>query len=108
MPTVLPSPTAPGGNYYVTGTQATAQAWSATVDAAQGYPKAGTDVGGGIHVPPDQSVTQRYGPTYQHPTLSQWAYLADAVTIAALLATAGKPVPIALDVTWVGATAITP
>lgn len=108
MASQLPSPigvtAAPSGVFYIASALATAQGWSATVDAAQGYPSFGVDVGDGLHVPPAQSETFHYGPLFAHPTQQEWAYWSDAVSAAALAATAGLPAPQALDSTWAGAT----
>jgi hypothetical protein len=108
MPAATPSGialTSPGGSYYVTPIQATALAWAASVDTAQGYPKAGVDIGGGVHVPPAQSLTVRYAGIYQHPTLPLWAYLSDAITSPAITSLL-PPIPVALDATWAGATVL--
>jgi hypothetical protein len=96
MPVVAPTTQ----NMYVFSTQAHAQAVQAAVDAVVGpYPKAGGNVGGGIHVPPDQSETLTYALPVQNG--AQWNYPADAVTTVALahptavsaLATAGVTLP---------------
>jgi hypothetical protein len=87
-------------NAYVTATQANALSWQATVDASQGYPKAGVDVGAGIHVPPAQSITLTYFVPFEHPTLAEWAYLADAVSSPALVGASALPIPTLLDATW--------
>ena len=68
-------------NYVVTATQADLTRFSADIDADIGYPKAGTRVGGGIHVEP-LFVTQRHGDILKHPSLSQWAYPDDAPVVA--------------------------
>jgi hypothetical protein len=98
-----PIPSAPLGSFYISATQSLVSAWATTVDASQGYPRAGVDIGGGLHVSVLDGTTYRYASVYQHPTLSMWAYLSDATTVAALAATAGKPIPTQLDATWIGA-----
>lgn len=92
-------------NAYTFAALATAQSAQSTVDVARGYPKAGVNVGGGIHVSP-LFVTVTHDHVYQHPTLSLWAYVSDAVTSVALAAFGGLPVAAALDVTWVGMTVV--
>lgn len=47
--------------------QAGALAMQGKLDVAYGCPKAGVDVGGGVHAPPAQSVTVHYGSVMQHP-----------------------------------------
>lgn len=66
-----------------------AQQCASAVDSALGYPKPGIDVGGGIHAPPEQSVTQ----TYCAPIAlgAQHWYPVDAVTLPIL-----QPLPIVL------------
>lgn len=44
-----------------------ALAMQAKLDVAYGCPIAGVDVGGGVHAPPEQSVTVHYGSVLQHP-----------------------------------------
>lgn len=87
-------------NAYVTASQATATSWQGTVDGNMGYPKAGVDIGGGVHAPPDQSVTTTYAVPFKHPVLSQWAYLSDAVTDGVLIARNGVPAPAQLAQGW--------
>lgn len=62
-------------------------------------PLAGVDVGGGRHVPPQESITTTYAVPTKHPTLAQWAYPVDATTskyiAAPTLATATS-----LDASW--------
>lgn len=93
-------------NAYVFASLPAAQACVPVVDAAQGYPKAGVEVGGGLHVKDAGGgpfVTQTYWVPLKHPTLAQWAYLADGVTTPLLAPNAvalGLPVPISLDATW--------
>jgi len=63
--------------------QSDAQALQAQVDASLGYPKAGVNVGGGVHAPPEQSVTL----TYAVPQLlddGTWGYPIDAVSSTAI------------------------
>ena len=93
-------------NAYVFASLAGAQACAPVVDTNQGYPKAGTEVGGGLHAKdvgggPFKTVT--YWVPLQHPTLPQWAYLADSVTTPALTPQAialGLPIAVTLDATW--------
>jgi hypothetical protein len=101
-------PPQPGGNWYVTSTQANASSWASTVDTAQGYPKAGVNIGGGQHCSVAEGTTKHYGPSLQHPTLQLWAYISDSTTVPLLVGATALPVPAALDSTWVGATAVTP
>lgn len=83
----------------VTG-QASASALQSAVDAQLGLPKAGVNVGGGIHVTP-LFVTLTYAQPIQNKSSLQWAYLADPTTQAALAAAAvAAPAPVALDATW--------
>lgn len=100
-------------NAYIFSTQAGAQACQTQVDAALGYPKAGVEVGGGIHVKDPNTggpfVTQTYNNVLKHPTLAEWAYPTDATATAILAPNAvalGLPAPTALDSTWTGATAL--
>lgn len=95
--------------YYIFSTQSKAIALVAPVDTGLGYPKAGRDIGGGRHVPPAQSVTTTYARPLQHPTLSEWAYPADANVVPIVgpnAVTLGLPVAVALDGTWLGATEV--
>ncbi len=49
--------------------------FSQAVDAALGYPKKGTNVGGGIHAPDELTVTRSfYGEPRKHPTRDAWAF----------------------------------
>lgn len=60
--------------------RASFDAYSAKVDAALGYPKAGVDVGGGVHALPSQSVTQRWADPIEHPTQKgTFAYCVDGL-----------------------------
>jgi hypothetical protein len=54
--------------------QKAADDYSAAVDKRMGYPKAGTNVGGGIHAPTEQGMTLRYGDVRKHPKDELWAY----------------------------------
>jgi hypothetical protein len=71
-------------NAFVFPSQGAALAVAAIVDAQQGYPKPGVDVGGGIHVPPAQSITTTYAVPTSPDGGATWSYPADAVTTAAL------------------------
>jgi hypothetical protein len=54
--------------------QKEAEAYGAAVDKQMGYPKGGTNVGGGIHAPADQGMTLRYGDVRKHPKDELWSY----------------------------------
>jgi hypothetical protein len=89
-------------NAYVYATQLAAQACGTAVDTSVGYPKAGINVGGGIHVTPP-FVTQTHFVAFKHPTLTEWAYLSDSVTDPILQAQAialALPIATTLDSTW--------
>lgn len=80
--------------------QSDADAYSAAVDAKLGYPRPGVDMGGGLHAPPAQGATTRYGGVQKHPTLTLWAYPNDpAVAAAAIALPVGATVQV-LDATW--------
>jgi hypothetical protein len=91
---------------YVFGALAAAQACAPVVDAQQGYPRPGVEVGGGAHVKDAGGgpfVTATYAVPIKHPTLAQWAYLADAISTPALTPQAvalSLPAPTSLDATW--------
>lgn len=75
--------------------------YGADVDAALGYPKAGLDIGGGIHVAPALSMTVRHNQVLEKPvTKDAWAYPSDAISTVAK--TPPKP-PETLDASWDGA-----
>lgn len=87
----------------VFATQAEADAYAAKVDAAYGYPKPGVNVGGGIHVPAEQSRTLRHDNVLEKPvTKDAWAYPVDAAVLAKEPAPAGKTAT-TLDASWDGA-----
>lgn len=68
---------------YVFTIQADANAVAAEMDTRTGpYPKAGRNVGGGIHAPPAQSRTVRYGLVIRHPVDSRWRFPDDDVVQA--------------------------
>jgi hypothetical protein len=94
---------------YVFSSLAAAQACQTAVDAAQGFPRAGVNVGGGAHVEPP-FVTQTYQTVIQHPTQALWAYPSDTVTTPVLSVgptAVTLPAPTSLDATWTpGAAAI--
>ena len=48
--------------------RASVDAYAAKVDAAEGYPKPGVNIGAGIHAPPEQSITLRFADPIEHPT----------------------------------------
>lgn len=90
-------------NYYVFTATVAAFRVAAAVDEAGGYPKAGIDIGGGVHVPPDASVTTGYAAVLQHPSGTKWAYQADSVVVPivgpnAIQYDLGVAAP--LDATW--------
>lgn len=87
--------------------QSDADTYSAAVDAKLGYPKPGVNIGGGIHVPPAQSVTTRYADVQKHPTLAQWSYPDDAAVIGAAIALPVGATVQALDATWAPAVVVT-
>ena len=58
-----------------------AHQFSDAIDAEFGFPIPGVRMGGGIHVPPVQGRTARYGAVRKHPSLSQWAYPDDPVIV---------------------------
>jgi hypothetical protein len=92
---------------YVFPTLAAAQACIPIVDASLGYPKAGVNVGGGIHVSP-LFVTLTYATVLAHPTLPEFAYPADAVSTPILVpktAQLGLPATTQLDTSWIPGTA---
>jgi hypothetical protein len=86
-------------NGYAFALQAQAAACATPVDAANSYPKAGTNTGGGRHITP-LFVTQ----TYAVPALisAQWWYPADATTtviLTPLAVSLGLPAPAPIPVT---------
>ncbi len=98
---------------YVFSALAQAQAAVAAMDAPSAtgpYPKAGLDIGVGIHVPAAQSQTFTYGAIWKHPTLSQWAYVQDAASGALLPTKIPVPSVQAVDFNgaWAGATQVWP
>jgi hypothetical protein len=89
-------------NAYIFSALASAAACAPVVDAQQGYPRPGFNVGGGLHVP-GPFVTVTYAVPLAHPTLPEWAYVADVVTQPALSPDAlllSLPVPVLLDASW--------
>lgn len=102
MPPVTAPIAPPRGPYYVASALATAQAWAARVDAAQGYPKPGVFAAPGPFQPPTPFVTQTYSEILQHPTQQQWAYPSDAITDAALAGATALPAAAALTADWAG------
>lgn len=94
---------------YVFSALASAQPVATAMDQAMSYPLAGTDIGGGVHAPPSQSVTTTYFRILKHPTRTEWAYISDTrVTqkIGANAVALGLPAPQTLDSTWAMATAV--
>lgn len=84
---------------FALGSLATAQNAVAAIDAALSLPRTGTAT---------------YSPIWQHPTLAQWAIIADSVTQSAsimlALAHAGivPPAAAAIDSTWQDMTLVWP
>lgn len=84
---------------YVFGSRAAADSARTTIDTAEGYPKAGVDVGGGRHVSPT-FVTQTHCQPVKHPTLNEWAVLQDSRVTAAIDGRPGIPAATDLDAGW--------
>lgn len=59
------------------------EAYCAIVSKAEGYPKAGVRVGGGIHAPPELGVTHRHVEPIKHPDRAEWRAPVDAKAVAA-------------------------
>jgi hypothetical protein len=78
--------TQPAAQFYVFEDESSADACASTVDGVLGFPAAGVDVGGGIHAPAEESVTQTYALVTANSDASEWAYPADDNTTAALAA----------------------
>lgn len=78
--------------------QADADAFSAKVDADNGYPLPGVPCGAGPHFPGD-GITSHYGTTMKHPTLAQWAYPWDT-PVQAIEAKPATGAVTVLDATW--------
>ena len=83
---------------------ADAKAAAAALDTHYGYPLAGTNVGGGLHLVPP-TVTTTYAGILQHPTLAHWALVipqSQTAAIQLVLVQAGIVAPNAttLDGTW--------
>ena len=78
----------------------------ARVNARLGYPKAGVDIGGGLHATALQSMTTSHASVRAHPTLSLWAIqggpelLAIIVQLRADVPAATIPSPAALTPDW--------
>lgn len=84
-----------------------ANKYQSDVDAAQGYPKDGIDIGGGIHASKAESRTYHQANVMKHPVNAVWAYL-DDTTIGDAKGVA-KPVGATvqvLDATWFPAAVI--
>ncbi len=75
----------------------TANAFQAQIDADKGYPKAGKDVGAGIHVSADLSVTTHEVSVIQHPTLQQWSVQTDTVKASIITSTGKTPAKLPAD-----------
>lgn len=79
---------------------ASCDAFAAKVDAELGYPKPGTDIGDGIHVPPAQSVTLRWAAPIEHPIQKgTFAYPVEGIDNAKLSKTESDAVVIAATLT---------
>jgi hypothetical protein len=65
-------------------TEQEARARCADLDTALGYPKAGVDIGGGIHAPPELSRTLRHVEPMKHPKRDEWAVPIDEVAAVKL------------------------
>lgn len=102
----------PGASsYWVFTSQAQVLALRSAVDAAMGFPKAGVDVGGGIHAPPAETQTVHYmGTVANGPagSATAWAYPVDANNSAAVAQCGTQTAPgvsdPTLDATWSGGT----
>lgn len=70
----------------VVGTQANMVSLGGRVDTAHGYPKDGTNIGGGRHVSRAQGRTLRWAIPFKHPSLNQWAYEVDRMDTSGLSA----------------------
>lgn len=84
--------------------QTDALALQAALDTQLGYPRAGVNVGGGVHVPPAQAVTTHAAVPFKHPVSTLWA-VQESPEISSVV---GGPVAIpigatahtSLDGTW--------
>ena len=105
-------------NAYVFASLALAQQAVANLElpAASGgtgpYPKAGTDIGGGNHAPPSQSLTLTYAAIYQNAAGTSWALVADGTTQALLPVKMPVPGVVNIDINpggnWAGAVQVYP
>jgi hypothetical protein len=59
---------------YVFSSMVDATSFSASMDARLGYPKAGVNIGPGLHASIAEGTTLRHGEVVQHPTLMAWRY----------------------------------
>lgn len=82
-------------------TQIDANKYQSDVDVAQGYPKDGVDIGGGVHASKAESRTYHQAIVMKHPTTSSWAYL-DDTTIGDAKGVVKPPGSMmqVLDATW--------
>lgn len=64
--------------------RADAEALLARLDATLGYPRAGVDIGAGIHVPATESRTLHHTHVREHPSRLEWAVPIDAAASAQL------------------------
>lgn len=81
--------------------QAAADAAGTAYDVRLGYPRAGVDVGAGLHAPPATSATLRAADVLKHPTLPQWAYQeSDEILSARAVVGLRGGVEQVLDATW--------
>lgn len=67
----------------IVATRSECLALAAAVDKSLGYPRAGVNVGGGIHVPPELSVTRTHADPLEHPAKDgRYAYPIDVAVTA--------------------------
>lgn len=57
----------------VVGTESYTTSLQNIIAKALGYPKQGTNVPGGEHAPPDETITELYVAVVQHPGGTPWA-----------------------------------
>lgn len=90
--------------HFVFDSEETAIRFGEAVDLALGYPKKGTNVGGGIHAPEELTITRSFfGPPRKHPTRDEWAFpFADEVSalVQSTPALGEGMRPIELDASW--------
>jgi hypothetical protein len=74
------APSAAAALYYVYPSLDACAAVALTVDQAQGYPRRGVDMGGGVHVGPDGGWTITYASCLPLEASTSYAYPSDGVT----------------------------